>query len=197
MGRKHPQQYAWLQSDGSHLVLLLSSFRLHDRRCRESRCRRNASRKIYCSLLPSNHRFPRRGRHRHTCRCKQVRHRQCLESGVTSMNPFSVPDRIFISKHPQDIRAGIRRLSEIIAAGFGMEPTDGSLYVFISRTLGTACRHLRQKRRGGSLRHRLGVEDGKQRTQEPACFRQVESEHFEVFTLNTSMSSRPPLRSRV
>lgn len=50
------------------------------------------------------------------------------------MNPFTIPDRIFISRYPHDMRAGIQRLAEIATVDFGMEPTDGSLYVFVSRT---------------------------------------------------------------
>lgn len=50
------------------------------------------------------------------------------------MNPFTTPDRIFISRHPHDMRAGIQRLATIATADFGHDPTDGALYVFISRT---------------------------------------------------------------
>lgn len=49
------------------------------------------------------------------------------------MNPFASPERIFISAHPQDMRAGIAKLSAIVAATFGHDPADGSLYVFVSR----------------------------------------------------------------
>ena len=50
------------------------------------------------------------------------------------MNPFSTPERIFISRNPQDMRAGIQRLAQIITTDFGMDPSDGSLYVFVSRS---------------------------------------------------------------
>ena len=49
------------------------------------------------------------------------------------MNPFSTPDCIFVSPNPQDMRAGVHRLSAIIATDFGHDPMDGSLYVFVSR----------------------------------------------------------------
>lgn len=49
------------------------------------------------------------------------------------MNPFTTPDRLLISKRPQDMRAGIQRLAAIVTAEFGMDPTDGALYCFVSR----------------------------------------------------------------
>ena len=49
------------------------------------------------------------------------------------MNPFTTPDRLFISRRPQDMRAGIQRLASKVVADFGMDPTDGSLYCFVSR----------------------------------------------------------------
>lgn len=49
------------------------------------------------------------------------------------MNPFATPDRIFISPTPQDMRAGIHRLSAIVASEFGLDPMDGSLHVFVLR----------------------------------------------------------------
>lgn len=49
------------------------------------------------------------------------------------MNPFSTPDAIYISKRPQDMRAGIHRLAAIVAADFGRDPMDGALYCFVSR----------------------------------------------------------------
>lgn len=48
------------------------------------------------------------------------------------MNPFTTPDRLFISRRPQDMRAGIQQLASKVAADFGMDPTDGSLYCFVS-----------------------------------------------------------------
>lgn len=49
------------------------------------------------------------------------------------MNPFSTPDKIFISNTPQDMRAGIQRLASVVTCEFGGDPTNGSLYVFVSR----------------------------------------------------------------
>lgn len=49
------------------------------------------------------------------------------------MNPFTTPDAIYISKRPQDMRAGIQRLASIVAADFGRDPMDGALYCFVSR----------------------------------------------------------------
>lgn len=50
------------------------------------------------------------------------------------MNPFTTPDKIFISRYPHDMRAGIQRLAQIVTTDFCMDPTDGALYVFVSRT---------------------------------------------------------------
>ena len=47
------------------------------------------------------------------------------------MNPFTTPDAIYISKRPQDMRAGIQRLASIVAADFGRDPMDGTLYCFV------------------------------------------------------------------
>ena len=52
------------------------------------------------------------------------------------MNPFTTPDAIYISKRPQDMRAGIQRLASIVAADFGRDPMDGALYCFVSRDCG-------------------------------------------------------------
>ena len=49
------------------------------------------------------------------------------------MNPFTTPERLFISRHPQDMRAGIQRLASIVVTDFGEDPQDGSLYCFVSR----------------------------------------------------------------
>ena len=51
------------------------------------------------------------------------------------MNPFATPDRIFVSRGPQDMRAGIQRLAAKVAADFGGDPVDGALYCFVSRDL--------------------------------------------------------------
>jgi hypothetical protein len=55
------------------------------------------------------------------------------EGGDVAVNPFTTPDRIFVSLRPQDMRAGIQRLAETVAAEFGRDPMDGALYVFVSR----------------------------------------------------------------
>jgi Transposase and inactivated derivatives len=49
------------------------------------------------------------------------------------MNPFVCPDKIVISRYPHDMRAGIQRLAQIVTTEFGLDPTDGSLYIFVSR----------------------------------------------------------------
>ena len=49
------------------------------------------------------------------------------------MNPLACPDSIYIATHPQDMRAGAKRLISVIASELGCEPANGSLYVFISR----------------------------------------------------------------
>lgn len=49
------------------------------------------------------------------------------------MNPFTTPDRIYISRRPQDMRAGIQRLAALVATDFGCDPQDGALYCFVSR----------------------------------------------------------------
>jgi hypothetical protein len=49
------------------------------------------------------------------------------------MNPFTTPSQIFVYDRPQDMRAGIDRLSQVVAAEMRMSPADGSLYVFVSR----------------------------------------------------------------
>ena len=66
------------------------------------------------------------------------------------MNPFTTPDRIYILRRPQDMRAGVQRLSALVAAEFGMDPADGSLYVFVSRDL-EKCKMLRVDVNGGCL----------------------------------------------
>jgi len=49
------------------------------------------------------------------------------------MNPYVCPDKIIISRYPHDMRAGIQRLAQIVTCDFGCDPTDGSLYVFVSK----------------------------------------------------------------
>lgn len=49
------------------------------------------------------------------------------------MNPFFCPDKICVYTRPQDMRAGINRLAEKVIAEIGGKPTDGGLYVFVSR----------------------------------------------------------------
>lgn len=52
------------------------------------------------------------------------------------MSPFTTPDRVFISRRPQDMRAGIQRLASIVATDFGEGPQDGPLCCFASRDCG-------------------------------------------------------------
>ena len=49
------------------------------------------------------------------------------------MNPFACPDSIYVATRPQDMRAGAKRLVSVIASELGRDPTDGALYVFVSR----------------------------------------------------------------
>ena len=36
------------------------------------------------------------------------------------MNPFTTPDRLYVSRRPQDMRAGIQRLASVVTTGFGV-----------------------------------------------------------------------------
>jgi len=58
------------------------------------------------------------------------------------VNPFATPDRIVVLTRPQDMRAGINRLSAIVAAELGEDPMSGDLYVFVSRN----CRRVKMIR---------------------------------------------------
>lgn len=49
------------------------------------------------------------------------------------MNPFAAPDTIYISRRPQDMRAGIQTLAAKVATDFGDNPQSGALYCFVSR----------------------------------------------------------------
>ena len=49
------------------------------------------------------------------------------------MNPFVVPEKIYISTKARDMRAGINTLVAYVEAALQKEPCDGSLYVFLSR----------------------------------------------------------------
>ena len=49
------------------------------------------------------------------------------------MNPFSPATRVVVATTPVDMRAGIPRLSALIAAHLDCDPSDGALYVFVSR----------------------------------------------------------------
>ncbi|MCD8316433.1 MAG: IS66 family insertion sequence element accessory protein TnpB [Eggerthellaceae bacterium] len=51
------------------------------------------------------------------------------------MNPFVAPEHIYISTTPRDMRAGIEKLAYVVTTSFRRDPTDGSLYVFLSRDL--------------------------------------------------------------
>ena len=45
------------------------------------------------------------------------------------------PDRIFVYRHPVDMRKQIDGLSALVAAELGRDPGDRSAYLFISRDL--------------------------------------------------------------
>lgn len=49
------------------------------------------------------------------------------------MNPFVVPEKIYISTSARDMRAGINTLSAYVEATLQKDPCDGALYVFLSR----------------------------------------------------------------
>lgn len=49
------------------------------------------------------------------------------------MNPFTTSDAIYISKRSQDMRAGIQRLTSIVASDLERDSMDGTLYCFASR----------------------------------------------------------------
>lgn len=55
------------------------------------------------------------------------------QGGDVAVNPFTTPDRVLISRHPTDMRAGIQRLASIVVTDFGDDPQDGALYCFVSR----------------------------------------------------------------
>lgn len=60
------------------------------------------------------------------------------------MNPFAVPERAFVSRRPQDMRAGVDALAARVAAEGG-DPADGSLWCFVGRD----CRRMKMVRRVG------------------------------------------------
>lgn len=49
------------------------------------------------------------------------------------MSPFATPERLFIPRRPQDMRAGIQRLASVVVTDFGEDPQDGALYCFVGR----------------------------------------------------------------
>lgn len=49
------------------------------------------------------------------------------------MNPFTLPDNIYLARRPQDMRAGAKSLTAVIALELDDDPADGSLYVFVSK----------------------------------------------------------------
>ena len=55
------------------------------------------------------------------------------QGGDVAASPFTTPDRVLISRHPTDMRAGIQRLAFIVVADFGGDPQGGALYCFVSR----------------------------------------------------------------
>ena len=74
-----------------------------------------------------------RGRCRRPGRLGRCAHGVGAEGGGRALNPYTTPDRLLISRRPQDMRAGIQRLAAIVTAEFGMDPADGALYCFVSR----------------------------------------------------------------
>ena len=72
-----------------------------------------------------------------TLSCRRGRLRSArldgAEGGGVDLNPFTTPDRLYISRRPQDMRAGIQRLASVVTTDFSMDPTDGALYCFASR----------------------------------------------------------------
>lgn len=58
------------------------------------------------------------------------------------MNPFASPDRLLVSRAPQDMRCGIQSLAAKVAADFGGDPQDGAPYCFVSRD----CRKMKMLR---------------------------------------------------
>ena len=56
---------------------------------------------------------------RRDCR---VRHRVRAQGSDVAASPFTTPDRVLISRHPTDMRAGIQRLASIVVADFGGDP---------------------------------------------------------------------------
>ncbi len=62
------------------------------------------------------------------------------------MSPFSTPERVVVLTRPQDMRAGVNRLSAVVRAELGEDPSSGDLYVFVSRD----CRRIRMPRNVGN-----------------------------------------------
>lgn len=50
------------------------------------------------------------------------------------MNPFATPAEIVAYDRPVDMRCGIDRLQQLVEAGLGRSPADGTLFVFVSRS---------------------------------------------------------------
>ena len=69
----------------------------------------------------------------HTGGVLGTRHSRGNADGSFAVNPFTISEAIYISKKPQDMRAGVQRLASIVAAGFERNPMNGSLHCFVSR----------------------------------------------------------------
>ena len=85
------------------------------------------------------------------------------------MNPFTTPDRLFISRRPQDMRAGIQRLASKVAADFGMDLTDelaGAVGIDLSRQVLTRGQirsimaDVKKPRSQGVPRRKMSLEKG-------------------------------------
>lgn len=69
-----------------------------------------------------------------------------------------LPDGTVVAEAPMDMRAGAGRLAAEVAAGLGLDPSDGSTYAFVSRD----CRQARSValREGGWEMRRVGLGAG-------------------------------------
>ena len=118
------------------------------------------------------------------------------------MNPFTTPDRIYISRRPQDMRAGIQRLACVVTTDFGMDPTDGALYCFVSRDCLKA-KLLRFDTNGWCMYYVRLAEGGFRWAHSPAGSVSLEIERRQLIWLldgidpNQPMAPRPVAANRV
>ena len=83
-------------------------------------------------VSPHHRGGPRHGGERAAGRIARRRAGRALGGGV-GVNPFAAPQRVFVSASPCDMRAGILTLAERVSSQLGRDPSDGSLYCFVSR----------------------------------------------------------------